>query len=181
MFFIFKTLHHLIKLLNSETAPSQLVAGIIFGLIVGFSPLLSLHNLFFLLLVFLFRVNLSMFFLSLGLFSLVSFALDPVFDAIGYWTLVDLKILRPFWIQISTGAVWPFFKFNNTIVIGSLVTSLAFVVPVSFVALRMIQLYRLKWRERIRDSRFVKALKMTPLYGLYEKYESAKSKLSAFS
>ena len=181
MLFLFKTLSNFLKLLNSETAPSQLAMGLGFGMMVGLTPLTSLHNLVLLFIVFLFRINLSMFFLGLAVFALLSFALDPLFNVIGYWALVDLHWARPFWIEITSGAIWPFFRFNNTIVMGSLLVSLALFIPLILFSLRGIHIYRISWREKIRESRFVKALKATALYSLYEKYESMKEKLSVIS
>lgn len=181
MFIFFKTLHQILKLLNSETAPSQLSAGIVFGMLIGLSPISALHNAILLLVVFLFRVNLSMFFLSFGFFSLLSFVLDPVFDWIGYWTLVDLKMARPLWIEISTGAIWPFFRLNNTIVMGSLVFGLFLALPLFFISSKGVLNYRLRWREQLKESKFVKMLRATPLYGFYEKYQGFKEKMSVIS
>lgn len=180
MLFLFKTLNNLLKLLNSETNPSQLAMGLGFGMIVGLTPLMSLHNLVFLFVVFLFRINLSMFFLSLAVFAMLSYALDPFFNVVGYWALVDWRWARPFWVEISTGALWPFFKFNNTIVMGSLLVSLLLFMPIVIFSIRGVRVYREKWREQIRDSRWVKALKATPLYGLYEKYQNLREKLNTF-
>jgi len=179
--FILKTLNSLLKLLNGETAPSQIAAGIAFGLLVGLTPFLSLHNLFLFMLVFLLRVNLSMFFVSLGIFKLVAYWGDPAFDAFGYWMLVNLEVLRPFWISVTSGAVWPFFRFNNTVVIGSLVTGLLLWLPLFVWCIWAVKKYRSGWREQIRSSKFMKGLKATPIYGLYTKYESFREKMNILS
>ena len=177
-FLILKTLNSLLKLLNSETAPSQLAAGLAFGMIVGLTPLMSLHNLVFFLIVCLFRVNFSMFFLSLGIFKILAYLFDPFFDWFGYFLLVDLKGLREFWIQIQTGAIWPFFKFYNTVVLGSLASSLLLWIPIFLTGIILVSVYRKKYRQQIANSKFMKALKATPLYGFYQKFESAREKLS---
>lgn len=176
MFIIIKTIHGILKLLNSETSPIQMGAGIAFGMILGLTPLMSLHNLVIFLLVCLLRVNFSMFFLSWGWFSVLGFLLDPIFDGVGYWALVDLKSMRPFWIQITSGAIWPFFRFNNTIVMGSLLVSLILLIPVWILSIFLVKAYRAHWREQIRDSKFMKVLKATPLYGLYDKYQNLRQK-----
>src|SRR5690606_19531317 len=99
-------------------------------MMVGITPLLSLHNLVLFLMVCLLRVNLSMFFVSVALFTLVGFILDPAFDWIGYKLLVEVGDLRSFWILITSGAIWPFFRFYNTVVLGSLALSLILFWPV---------------------------------------------------
>lgn len=179
--FILRTFNSLIKLLNSETAPSQIAAGVAFGLLVGLTPFLSLHNLLLFMIVCLFRVNFSMFFVSLGVFKLLAFIGDPLFDVFGYWLLVDLKALRPFWISITSGALWPFFRFNNTVLIGSLVIGLILWIPVFGGSIWAVKTYRARWREQMRNSKFVKAMKATPLYGFYEKYQSFREKMDILS
>lgn len=166
------------KLLNSEKAPSQLAAGLAFGMLVGLTPFMSLHNLILFFVVCLFRVNLSMFFVSLGVFKLLAFLFDPFFDWFGYKLLVDFEGLRSFWILITSGAVWPFFKFNNTIVMGSLGTGLILWAPIFIGGIAAIKAYRAKWREQVLNSKFMKVLKATPIYGLYTKYQNFSEKLS---
>jgi len=168
----------LIHLLNSETAPSQIASGAAFGMIVGFTPFLSLHNLIIFLIVCFFRVNLSMFFISMAFFKILGFALDPFFDWFGYILLVDVTQLRPLWIILSSGSIIPYFRFNNTIVMGSLATSLILWIPFFALSVQLIRLYRRTWREQIRASKFMKALKATTFYQWYEKYHDLREKLS---
>jgi uncharacterized protein (TIGR03546 family) len=177
VFLIVKTLHRFFTLLNSETSPAQLAAGISLGAIVGLTPLFTLHNLLIFLGVCLFRVNFSMFFLSFGWFSVLAFLLDPIFDVLGYALLVDFRLLRPCWISIAQNPFMPFFHWNNTIVMGSLVVSLVLAGPLFLLTLKAVRLYRERWREAILASPFMKFLKTTPLYGLFERYQNLKTKL----
>ncbi|MBN8555945.1 MAG: TIGR03546 family protein [Deltaproteobacteria bacterium] len=176
MFVIIKTIHSILKVLNSETHPSQLAAGVAFGLLVGLTPFLSLHNLIFFLIVCLFRINLSIFFLSTAFFSLIGWALDPLWDKIGYALLVNFKAARPVWIELSTGAIWPFFRFNNTIVIGSLAAGLVLFIPIWIETVILVKLYRRTLREQIRESKFLQILKATPFYTWYDKYQTLRQK-----
>ncbi len=178
MFIVIKTLHSILKLLNSETSPWQLAAGVTFGMLCGFSPFMTLQTLCLFLIVCLLRVNFSMFFLSFGFFSVLAFALDPLFDGFGYFLLVDLKEARPFWIEMTTGAIWPFFRFYNTIVVGSLAAGLILFIPVFVLSVVGVKKYRARWREQLKDSKFVKALKATPIYGLYEKFQGLREKFN---
>ena len=59
----------LLKALNAEGSPTQISLGFAAGLIVGLTPLWSLHNVLLVFLVFLLRINLSAFFLSFAVFS----------------------------------------------------------------------------------------------------------------
>lgn len=185
MLLLTKFLLKFLKLLNSETEPTQLAAGICFGLIVGFSPFFTWHNLIIFLLVCLFRVNLSMFFLSSAVFAILAFALDPVFDAFGYWLLVDMTAARPLWIWIASAPILPFFKLNNTVVLGSLAAGIVLFIPLFIWSTWAVKQYRKRWRQQIMNSKAMKALKATKLYGtlsgLYEKYQSLQDKWSKFT
>ncbi len=181
MLFLLKTLGQILKLLNSETSPYQLAAGFCFGSVVGFSPFFTWHNLIIFLVVCLLRVNFSMFFLAIAVTGLIGFFLDPVFDGIGYWMLVDLGSLRSLWITISSMPLLPYFRFNNTVVMGSLTFALASFIPLFVLMIWLIKSYRKRWRERILRSQFMRTFKATKLYGLYQKYESFRSRWEATS
>lgn len=72
-----------LKILNSEAAPGQIALGFAMALFWGLTPFFSLHNLFVLLFVCIFRVNIAAFFLASAVFALLAFALDPVSISIG--------------------------------------------------------------------------------------------------
>ena len=67
----------LLRVLNSEAAPAQIGLALAFALIMGLTPLWSLHNLAVLLLVLVLRVNLSAFLLGTAVFSGLAYLLDP--------------------------------------------------------------------------------------------------------
>lgn len=177
---IIQSLMKLLQILNSQTSPSQLAAGVAFGMIIGLGPFFVWHNLIVFLLVCLFRVNLSMFFWSILVFSVVGFVFDPLFDSIGYWVLVDWSFARPLWIWVSSAPILPFFRLNNTIVMGSLAFSLCMFGPIFFLATYAVKKYRTHWRALILNSRYFGILKTTKLYSFYLKYEAAKEKWSQF-
>ncbi len=122
-----------------------------------------------------------MFFWSLAIFKFIAWIFDPALDALGYWLLVHQAGLREFWISITSGAIWPFFRFYNTIVVGALALGLLLFIPAFFLSTWSIKKYRAKWRQTMAQSKWVKALKATPLYSLYSKYESFREKMSVLS
>ncbi len=77
---------------------------------------------------------------------------------------------------MTTGPLLPFFRFNNTVVMGSLSVALILFVPLFIGAALGIRVYRYRYRDRIRDSKLVKVLQATPLWGMYQKYEAAKAR-----
>ena len=70
----------LLKALNSEQSAGQLAMAISLAVILGFTPFLSLHNVFILLIALWFRVNLSLLIISYPLFALIGYLLSSIFE-----------------------------------------------------------------------------------------------------
>jgi uncharacterized protein (TIGR03546 family) len=132
------------------------------------------------LIVCLFRVNLSMFFLSSAVFSIVAFILDPLLDGFGYWILADVEAFRSAWVWVASQPLLPYMKLNNTIVMGSLALGLLLFVPVFIASIVLIKKYRAKWRAQMRDSKTLKAMRASKVFGIlfssFEKYQNLQEK-----
>ena len=63
-----KTLANILKILNSESHPSQISLALCLAMFAGFTPFVSIHNLVVIFLVLILRVNLSTFLLGLAAF-----------------------------------------------------------------------------------------------------------------
>lgn len=157
----------LLAVLNSETHPGQISLGFCFAMIVGLTPLLSLHNMVVLLLVLVLRVNLAAFLLGLGVFSGVAYLLDPVFHWNGLQVLT-MPFLEGLWTSIYNCPVGRLSRFNNTIVMGSLVFSLILFIPMYFLSNNLIARYRAHVLAWIQKSRFMQVFKASKLYQIYQ-------------
>ncbi|PCI40915.1 MAG: hypothetical protein COB51_14455 [Moraxellaceae bacterium] len=156
----------LLKALNSESDPGQVSAAFILGMIIGFTPLFSLHNVFILLLAFVLRINLSGFFLAWSFFSAMAFLFDPLFNLLGE-SLLTSSSLTPYWTILYNNPFWRLSHFNNTLVLGSLSLSLGLTIPLFFLYQYLIIRYRqhlLKWIEKSKVGQFIKASKFFRLY-----------------
>lgn len=156
----------LLRVLNSETNPSQISLGFCFAMVAGLTPLVSLHNLVVLLLILILRVNLSAFLLGFVVFSGLAYLLDPVFHWNGLQILTVPK-LEGLWTTLYNSTLWRVARFNNTIVMGSIVFSLALFVPLYFLSNDLIGRYRehvLAWVEKTWLMQFFKASKVYQLY-----------------
>ena len=80
---MFSQLIKFIRVLSSEAAPIQISFGFALAMIVGLTPLLSLHNVLVIFCLLLFRVNLASFLLAWAFFSGIAYLLDPVFHEVG--------------------------------------------------------------------------------------------------
>ncbi len=164
-----RTIARLLRVLNSETDPSQISLAFAFSMVAGFTPFLSLHNLLVLLLVLVLRVNLSAFILGLAFFSGLAYMLDPLFHAIGLWALTA-DALRGLWTALYNITFFRALRFYNSILMGSLLFSVMAFVPFVLVSNRLILKYREYLLEWVRKSRVMQVFKATKFYRLYSTY-----------
>ena len=157
----------LFRVLNSETEPGQISLAFCFAMILGLTPLISLHNLLVLLIVLLIRVNLSAFILGWAFFSGLAYLLDPLFHWIGL-NVLTASVLKGIWTTFYNVTLFRLEKFNNSIVIGSLLFSLIFFIPLYLLLNLAIRRYRdhvLAW---VQKPRIMPALKASKLYTAYQ-------------
>ena len=166
-----KLLAKLLRVLNSETDPGQISLGLCFAMIVGLTPLLSVHNLFVVLLVFVLRVNLSAFLLGLALFTGIAYLLDPLFHLLGF-AILTAPSLADLWTSLYQSVWWRLGHFNNSIVMGSLVFSVALFVPVLLLSNLLIRRYRQHVMVWVQRSRIMQMFKASKLYQTYETLSS---------
>lgn len=161
-----RLLARLLKALNSESDPGQISLALCFAMICGFTPLFSPHNAIVLFLALVLRVNLSGFLVGLAVFSALSYALDPLFHQFGLF-LLTAEPLQGFWTALYNTTFFRLDRFNNSIVMGSLVFSLIAFVPCYFLFNRLIRAYRSQVMEWVRKSRIAIAIKGSKFYQIY--------------
>lgn len=150
----------LLRALNSNADPRQIATGMALGMVLGLTPLLSLHNLLIMLLVFILRINLAGLLLSFGLFSAFAFLLDPMFHQLGHNVLTNPE-LTGLWTELYNNTFWRMTSFNNTIVMGSLIISLILFFPFVVILGWLVKRYRIhamKIVEKLHLTRFIKLL-----------------------
>lgn len=162
-----KLLRSLIKALNSEGTPGQVAAGMALGAVLGLTPLMNLHNLVIFSLIVILNVSFPGAMLGWAVFTPVGFLLDPVFDAVGRYLLVDTAGLHGFWTAMMNTPVVALANLNNTVVLGSFVVWLAAAVPLYFAARYGIARYRATVYERLKQSRLVRGIMASKIYDIY--------------
>jgi uncharacterized protein (TIGR03546 family) len=153
----------LFKALNSNASPWQLSLGIVFGMIIGLTPLWSLHNGVVLFLAFIINLNMGLMILSFVLFSGVAYLLDPLFHHLGY-SVLTAQSLSGFWTQFFSCPVFLLAKFNNSIVMGSVIVTLALALPVFLFFNVVVVQYRDKIQARLQKIPVLNSLKIVKLY-----------------
>jgi len=156
-----------VKVLNSDADPLQIALALSLSLVAGLTPLSSLHNIAVLFLVLVLRVNLSSFLLGLMVFGGMAYALDPLFHAVGLKAL-RAEALQGLWTAMYNSTLWRLERFNNTVLMGSLLVSLALFVPVFILSRFAVLRYRERALVWIRKTRLVRMLKASKFYNLYQ-------------
>lgn len=152
-----RTVYKLVRIISSETEPGQISLGFAFALIAGFTPLVSLHNLLVLFLILVLRVNLSAFLFGLAFFSGVAYLLDPLFHRIGLAALTAGS-LEGLWTSLYNSTLWRLERFNNSIVMGSLIVSVLLFAPLYLLSNQLILKYREHFLAWVQKTRFVHLL-----------------------
>ena len=101
MFWI-KLITNFISILREGQTPAQVAGGFALGAILGLSPMLTLQGVFVWLIILTLDVNLSAATLSIFVFSLIAYIIDPLFHRLGYFMLVDVASLKGLWTRSTT-------------------------------------------------------------------------------
>lgn len=170
MTLLVKQIFAFLQLLNSETGTNQLAAGLTLGIMLGFSPFLSLQTLIVLTLVFFLRIQLGAAFLSAFFFKFVAYLADPAADILGRFVL-EAPSLRPLFVELHNMPIVPMTRFNNSIIMGSLLFSVILAPPAFFLFRWFILKYRKEVVARFKQTKIWKAFAATKFYNWYCSYE----------
>jgi len=168
--YLLKQVFAFLKLLNSDTGTNQLAAGIVCGMILGFTPAFSLQTLLVLICLFLFRIQVGAAFLAAFFFKFAAFLFDPLFDGVGAWVL-EIDSLKGFYTALYNLPIIPYTRFNNTVAMGSAIVSLVFAPFVFLFSKILILKYRTIVVERFKATKFWKVIQATYFYKWYVKYD----------
>jgi uncharacterized protein (TIGR03546 family) len=169
MFGLIKLIQSIIKTLHSAGTPGQVAAGMALGSALGLTPLMNVHNLVIISFLVLLNVSFGGGMLGWMLFVPVGFLLDPLFDKIGQ-SLLTAPSLTPLWTDWTNTPILPYTNFNNTVVLGSFVGWLVLAVPIFFAARYGVAKYRATVGERVRRSRWYKAVTASQVYNIYKMF-----------
>lgn len=159
----------LVKILRSAASPAQIAGGFIIGMIIGLTPFWSLHNLLLFFLLIILNVNITTALFSLMICTGMAYLLDPAFHHLGYLVLVDLSFLKGMWTYLYNFPVVALSRYNNTIVMGSLLVSLLLTIPVFILVKKGVIAYREHIDARMQKWKIVQLVKGSKIYNIYVK------------
>lgn len=171
MFGLIKLLQSLFKTLHSDGSPAQIAAGVALGAALGLTPLVNAHNLVVILLLMVFNVSFAAGLLGWALFVPIGFVLDPVFDRVGRQLLLDTPALTSVWASWFNMPGVPYTNFNNSIVLGSVVSWLALFIPIFALSYWLVGLYRRTLGEKVKKTKVYQAVVASKAYNVYRLFE----------
>ncbi|MCB4757037.1 MAG: TIGR03546 family protein [Elusimicrobia bacterium] len=169
MLLIIKFLAKILSLLNSEVSPKQIAAGFAYGVLLGLVPVGMFSSLL-LLFALIINFNLASLFLATAILKLLSFAVDPLANKLGYLLLVKMPSLTAFWTKLYNTPLVPYTKFNNTLVMGSFAWGLLLLIPAFFLAVAGIKGYRIHVRDKVLKFKVMQMIKASSLYKYYASF-----------
>jgi uncharacterized protein (TIGR03546 family) len=170
MTLLLKQIFAFFRLLNSDTGHNQLAAGLACGIILGFSPFLSLQTFVVLFLLFFLRIQVGAAFLSAFFFKFVAWLTDPIADVLGR-AVLEAEPVRPLFVSLYNMPLVPMTRFNDSIVMGSMIFGVILAIPAYFIFRSMILKYRVTVVARFKETKLWKAWAGTKLYNWYSTYE----------
>ena len=165
-----KVIKQIFNLLHSNISPKEIAFGFALGSIIGLTPFFTLHNLFIFFLLIILNVNISAGMLAVVIFGLIGYLTDPIAHQIGYFLLVKTKSLEGLWTSLYNMPIVPFTRFNNTVVLGSLVISLVLFIPIVIFTEKFIVFYRNNLSKKVEQLKIIRLIKASSIYNLYKKF-----------
>lgn len=159
----------LVKILRSAASPNQIAAGFVIGMVIGLTPFWTLHNMILIVILIIININIGTAIYSFILFSAFAFLVDPLFHHLGYFLLVDMESLKNLWTFLNNTPLVALSRYNNTVVLGSLVAALILAIPMFFLAKTGVIYYRENIDKKMQKWKIVQAVKGSKIYSFYEK------------
>lgn len=170
MTLLLKQLFNFLKLLNSDTGTNQLSTGLSLGIVLGFAPFLSIQTFLVIFIVFFFRIQLGAAFLSAFFFKFIAYFFDYPAHVLGK-SILENESLHPLFVSMYNMPLIPLTRFNDSIVMGSMLVSIL-LLPLAFIGFKIaIIKYRATVVARFKDTKFWKAFAATKFYNWYLKYD----------
>lgn len=174
---VLRIISKFIKAFRSGETPAQIAAGFCFGVLIGLMPFWTLQGIVLFALLILLNINMAAGTIAILLGSLFAYLLDPIFHSIGYFFLTGIPFLQGLWEWLYNTPLGPLTRFNNTVVMGSLVSGLVLAFPVYLGMKKLVVAYRENLEARIKKWKIVQVLKSSKIVQWYEKIRDMGDKL----
>jgi len=164
---MFKGIAKLLIALNGNVSKTQIAAGFAWGVLLGLVPAGNAFWIVLFLLTFFFTHHHGAKIAALAVLKIVYALLAYRIDAVG-WYVLHIDSLNGFFTKLYNMPFVPFTKFNNTLVMGGLVSGIILWIPIFCLFTALIPFYRNKIGPKIRESKIVKTIVKFPLFSLID-------------
>ncbi|MDD5456912.1 MAG: TIGR03546 family protein [Candidatus Margulisbacteria bacterium] len=176
-----RSLISLFRVLKSNDSPKQLAWGVALGTMLGLIPVNSLFNVFVLVALYFFNVNMGLALLTAIVYKMLGVILSGFFHIIGLYLLTDVNFLYPFWTALYNLPIVTWTRFYNTVVLGSFLVSLLLLIPHYFLAKKLLVFYQNNVRNmlvaQIKKYKITEILQGSNIFKLVLKVLNWKNKL----
>lgn len=156
-----KYIQRMLSALNANRDPGELAHAFSMGILLALIPKGNLLWIMLFIITLFFRINKGALFLTMILGSLFAPLLDPLFDTAGYALLTN-RTLTPLFKTLLDIPFVAYTKFNNSIVMGSLLCGLALYIPLYIGARLFIKSWRRKLYPLFSKSKIYKFFTQLP-------------------
>jgi uncharacterized protein (TIGR03546 family) len=147
----------IIGILEANTSPREVAAGVCLAMFLGFIPWNGTMAALLTVSFFVFRINRMSILLALPLFKFAYIAgLHYLTGKLGAYLLIDANFLAGFWRWAINLPVIAYLDINNTLIAGGLALSAVLSAPVYFVSKKTTIALRSKYSEKIANSKIAK-------------------------
>jgi len=162
--FLLRPIRFLAKALTTQCTSRQLALGFAMGLVIGLVPKGNLTAVLLMTILCASKVNLGAGMLTAFSCSWLGPIVDPVTHRIGL-ALLTSRPLQPLWTTLSDLPLALWFRFNNTVVLGSLVLGLVLFYPAYRLSKPLFARYAPQIGDRLQRFRVVQVLWGTGIAG----------------
>jgi uncharacterized protein (TIGR03546 family) len=159
---IIKWIIKTVTALNSNNRPGEVAAALTFGVLLAMLPSSNLIWVGILALTFFLKINFGAEMVMAAVLKPFAPLFDPFFDFFGY-KILTIDALQPLYTKLSNMPVVPFSGFNNTAVVGTLALMTVLAVPIFFLFVFLLKLYREKVRDRFLSSKIIRKVSSLPI------------------
>ncbi|MBQ4377674.1 MAG: TIGR03546 family protein [Treponema sp.] len=157
-----KSIIKLFGALNANVNPGEIAHAFSCGILLGFMPKDNLLWWLVFIFILFIRINKPMYLIMTLIASTFSPVMDDLFDTIGY-AFLTIPSLSGFFGTLLEIPFVGFTKFNNSVVMGSLLCGLALYIPMYFLGRLFVALWRKHITRWIRKTHLAKAIAKLPL------------------
>ena len=162
--------------LNANSRPGEIGAAAAFGIMLALIPGGNLLWFVLFVIVFLLKVHLASALLVMVLGKLAVPLIDPLIETLGL-AVLNQESLFPFFTAMSNMPLLPYTNFNHALVTGGFIAGILLWIPIYFLFILLVRLYRSYFWPKLAENRLVKGFVRYPLV---KKISDAVRKVSGF-